>query len=230
MKGGGRWYVSPSTVTCCSCMHSSSAACVFGDARLISSTSRRFAKTGPGRNSNSFERWLKTLTPVTSEGSRSGVNCRRENDTSIDRASAFASIVLPTPGKSSRIRWPSARRQRTQRRSVGSGAWTTRPRLATTFSIVAAASAARSGSGSLTQQLLRSLYDRGRDPVFGRLRHSTLAVGLDDHDLVVGRVEPDVATADVVEHDRVDALAGELLACPREAGIAPIGGKPDEHL
>ena len=85
-------------------MHSSSAACVFGDARLISSTSSRFANTGPGRNSNSFVRWLKTFTPVTSEGSRSGVNCRRENEQSIDRASALASIVFPTPGKSSMIR------------------------------------------------------------------------------------------------------------------------------
>src|SRR5213592_423686 len=65
-------------------MHSSNAACVFGDARLISSTSSRFAKTGPGRNSNSFERWLKTLTPVTSDGSRSGELQPRER--SFDRA------------------------------------------------------------------------------------------------------------------------------------------------
>src|SRR5207249_641239 len=38
MKGRARWLVTPSVVTCCSCMHSSRAACVFGDARLISST------------------------------------------------------------------------------------------------------------------------------------------------------------------------------------------------
>jgi hypothetical protein len=84
-------------------MHSSSAACVFGDARFTSSTSRRFAKTGPGRNSNSFCCWLKTLTPVTSDGSRSGVNWSRANRQSSERASAFASIVFPTPGKSSMI-------------------------------------------------------------------------------------------------------------------------------
>jgi hypothetical protein len=71
-------------------MHSSSAACVFGEARLISSTSRKFAKTGPGRNSNSFVFWLKTLTPVTSEGSRSGVNWIRENEQSTERESALA--------------------------------------------------------------------------------------------------------------------------------------------
>ena len=49
-SGSGR--VTPSTVTCCSAIASSSADCVFGVARLISSTSTTFAKTGPGRNSN----------------------------------------------------------------------------------------------------------------------------------------------------------------------------------
>jgi hypothetical protein len=72
------------------------------------------AKTGPARNSNSFERWLKTLTPVTSEGRRSGVNCKRENAQSIERASAFARLVFPTPGKSSMIRCPSESRHRNE--------------------------------------------------------------------------------------------------------------------
>ena len=88
-------------------MHSSRADWVLGEARLISSTSRMFANTGPGLNSNSFERWLKTLTPVTSDGRRSGVNWSRENEQSTDRAIDFASVVFPTPGKSSMIRWPS---------------------------------------------------------------------------------------------------------------------------
>jgi hypothetical protein len=47
-----------STVTWRSCMHSSSPDCVFGDARLISSTSTMFAKIGPGRNSKRCSRWL----------------------------------------------------------------------------------------------------------------------------------------------------------------------------
>src|SRR5437764_1888199 len=131
MNGRTSSYEWPSTVTWSSCMHSSSAAWVFGDARLISSTSSRLAKTGPGRNSNSFERWLKTLTPVTSDGSRSGVNCRREKEQSIDRANAFASVVLPTPGRSSMIRWPSASRERTVNCSVSAGACTTPARFAT---------------------------------------------------------------------------------------------------
>jgi hypothetical protein len=41
-------------------------------------------------------------------GSRSGVNWMRRTEQSIDRASALASIVLPTPGTSSMSRCPSA--------------------------------------------------------------------------------------------------------------------------
>ena len=55
-------------------MHSSSADWVLGEARLISSPTTTLAKTPPGRNSNSRVSWLKTDTPVTSLGSRSGVN------------------------------------------------------------------------------------------------------------------------------------------------------------
>ncbi len=62
------------------------------------------AKIGPGRNSNSPVFWLKTPTPVTSLGSRSGVNWIRRTEQSIDRASALASIVFPTPGTSSMSR------------------------------------------------------------------------------------------------------------------------------
>ena len=103
MKGRASGWVTPSTVTCTSCMHSSKADCVFGDARLISSTSTRLANTGPGLNSNSLPVMLKTLTPVTSDGSRSGVAWTRANSQSSERAIDLASIVLPTPGKSSRI-------------------------------------------------------------------------------------------------------------------------------
>ena len=41
-------------------------------------------------------------------GSRSGVNWIRRTEQSIERASALASMVLPTPGTSSISRWPSA--------------------------------------------------------------------------------------------------------------------------
>ncbi len=50
--------MTPSTVTCRSAIASSSADCVFGIARLTSSTRTTFAKIGPGRNSKSRSRWL----------------------------------------------------------------------------------------------------------------------------------------------------------------------------
>ena len=41
-------------------------------------------------------------------GSRSGVNWTRRTEQSIERASALANLVLPTPGTSSISRCPSA--------------------------------------------------------------------------------------------------------------------------
>src|SRR5687767_12764239 len=183
-------------------MHSSRAACVFGGARLISSPSTRFANTGPGRNSNSFERWLKTFTPVTSEGNRSGVNWTREKEQSSERASALASIVFPTPGKSSMIRCPSATRQSTQRRSVSAGARTTRATFSATRSSTSAGDATGSsclpGCASIAPQELRDLVqDRSRDLGLGRLRQLALGARRDEDDLVLGRVEADVRATDV---------------------------------
>ena len=51
--GGAATNVRPSTVTCPSCIASSSADCVFGGVRLISSASSRPAITGPGWKTNS---------------------------------------------------------------------------------------------------------------------------------------------------------------------------------
>ena len=73
-NGSSSLRVTPSIVTCRSSMHSRSADCVRGVARLISSASRMFVNTGPGLNTNSAERASYTLMPVTSPGSRSGVN------------------------------------------------------------------------------------------------------------------------------------------------------------
>src|ERR671937_475364 len=235
MNGRPSSYETPSIVTCCSCMHSSSAACVFGDARLISSTSRRFANTGPGLNSKAFVRWSYTLTPVTSEGSRSGVNCSREKDALSDRASAFASIVFPTPGKSSRIRCPSLTRQRTQRRRVSCGAWTTEARLSTIRRIVSAAASTSTGCRSATvssiplpEQRLGLVEDRGGHALLGRLRDLPLAVGRDDHDLVLYGVEADVGSRHVVVDDEIGSFAVALLARAPEALLALVGGEPDE--
>src|SRR5215208_6572614 len=217
-------------------MHSSSAACVFGEARLISSTSRRFANTGPGRNSNSFVFWLNTFTPVTSEGRRSGVNWSREKEQSIERESALARTVFPTPGKSSMIRWPSATRQITASSRMSRGTWSTRARLSTTRSTIAAGASASAGCRSvarssiaLLQQSLRFVEDRRRDPVLGCLPDSPFATRRQEHDLVVGGIEADVRTGYVVEDEEVRALALQLLTRPGQAGLAGVRGEADEH-
>ncbi len=98
----------PSTVTCPSSMASRRADWVLGDERLISSAITICAKTAPNLNSNSRSTGLYTETPVTSPGSRSGVNWMRRTVASTLAAIARASIVLPTPGTSSMSRWPSA--------------------------------------------------------------------------------------------------------------------------
>ena len=94
----------PSTLTWRSSIDSSSADWVFGEARLISSPTTMLAKIPPGLNSKSRVSEFQIETPVMSLGSRSGVNCTRRTEQSIERPIALASIVLPTPGTSSTSR------------------------------------------------------------------------------------------------------------------------------
>src|SRR2546422_957244 len=64
MKVHSSGYETPSTVTCDSCMHSSSAACVFGDARLTSPTSRRFATIAPTSSAGAGATALSAKQPL----------------------------------------------------------------------------------------------------------------------------------------------------------------------
>ena len=98
MNGGGSGCVSPSTVTWRSSIASSSADCVFGDARLISSASTTLANTAPGRNSKSLRVRSQTETPVTSDGSRSGVNWMRRHVPPIERAMRLGERRLADAG------------------------------------------------------------------------------------------------------------------------------------
>ena len=101
MNGFGSGCVTPSALIWKSFIPSSSALCVRGLVRLISSARSTLAKIGPGLKTNCFAPGSYTLTPVTSEGSRSLVNWMRWKTQSSDRASAFASSVFPMPGTSS---------------------------------------------------------------------------------------------------------------------------------
>src|SRR5579883_61158 len=84
----------------------SSAACVFGGARLISSASRSSVKIGPLVSVKALVWKLNRFVPSTSPGIRSGVNWMRPN--LIDRLAAkhCASNVLAVPGTPSSRIWP----------------------------------------------------------------------------------------------------------------------------
>ena len=125
------------------------------------------------------------------------MNWSRENSQSTERASAFASVVFPTPGKSSMIRWPSASRESTVNSSVSGGAWTTAARLPTIRRIASAGalrSTALTGSSISLQHRCDLVHDLGCDSLLRRLLDSPLRGGRNQHDLVVRGVEADVVS------------------------------------
>ena len=102
-RGGAGAQVSPSTVTWRSSMHSRRALCVRGVARLISSArSDVGARPGRGGTRTPPSSGCRSETPVTSLGSRSGVNWIRLKVPPREVAKARASIVFPVPGTSSK--------------------------------------------------------------------------------------------------------------------------------
>src|ERR1035437_2262712 len=117
-NGSGSLYVLPAAVRRCSCIASSSAACVFGGARLISSASTMLANTGP------FVNWKVRLpvpwssssssVPVMSLGIRSGVNWMREKDWSSASATVWMSSVFASPGTPIRMTCPPERIETTR--------------------------------------------------------------------------------------------------------------------
>src|SRR5262249_26675383 len=125
-----RWRTRP-TVTWRSCMASSSAACVLGGVRLISSARMTLANSGPWRNLNSrwpVERFSSiTSVPVMSEGIRSGVNWMRLKASDSDRDSVLIISVLASPGTPSRMQWP--RLKRAMSSSSMTWSWPTMTRL-----------------------------------------------------------------------------------------------------
>src|SRR6476661_9382736 len=187
-----------------------------------------------------------------SDGSRSGVAWMRANSQSSERASDLASIVLPTPGKSSRMRWPSHSSAITHRSSRPSGAWITRATLSITRRAMAPAlviawdwvescssdastgvlSSDRrtllyGGAGGLVPQCVQNGCGAG---LFGASRYQLLSLGRHQHDFVEAAVKADVATADVVHHDHVGALAFQLGVGPLDCTLAVLGREADQHL
>ena len=56
------------------------------------------------------------------------------------------------------------------------------------------------------------------------------AVAGEDHNLILLRVKADVGAGDVVDHDRVKALALELLPAISDSSLAVLGRKSDDQL
>ena len=107
-RGRAAACVTPSTVTWRSAIASSSADCVFGIARLISSTSSTLANTGPGRNSN-VARLLVEDRQARDVGRLEvgrALDARPASAPSIEPAIERASTVFAVPGTSSNRTWP----------------------------------------------------------------------------------------------------------------------------
>ena len=157
------------------------------------------------------------------------MNWSREKWQSSERASALASIVLPTPGKSSTSTCPSATRQRTIRRSVSSGA------CMTGRGWRRSSGSARSGpvrqraqplwiSVSTSSRIAAAISSFG---AFATVRSPDAAIRVTS---LSERVEADVRARHVVENEEIGALACKLRARALEAGLTGLGGEADEHL
>ena len=109
------------------------------------------------------------------------------------------------------IRCPSPTRQSTHRRSVSSGACTTRPTLAATrrsrSAALTVAGAARYARPSSSQERSTSSSIAAAISRLRRACATARSPSPDDHDLVVGRVEADVVAGHIVVDEEVDALA-----------------------
>ena len=97
-NGGSSACVVPSIETCRSCIASSSAAWVFGGARLISSARRTFAKTGPGRNSKVASRWFQIDEPGDVRGEQVGRELHAREAEARDRGERAGGQRLREPG------------------------------------------------------------------------------------------------------------------------------------
>src|SRR5690606_9733168 len=111
-NGRGSGIVCPAAVTCRSCIASSSAACVRGGVRLISSARTMFAKIGPFTNRKRrapvAASSSRISVPVMSLGTRSGVNWIRRNSSAIASAIERIMSVLARPGTPTSSAWPPA--------------------------------------------------------------------------------------------------------------------------
>ena len=98
MKGTGRVYEIPASVTCPSAIASSIADCTLAGARLSSSAIKISVKMGHFLDSKLVVLGLYTSAPTASDGRRSEVNCILADLSPMSEANTFAERVFATPG------------------------------------------------------------------------------------------------------------------------------------
>src|SRR5438270_574442 len=189
------------------------------------------AKIGPGMNSNVRSFWLKTLAPVTSDGSRSGVHWMRRNLPPTDVASARASMVFPVPGRSWSRMCPPATSPVSASRTAWSLPTMTRWMLFSTRSSVSAARRGRRLRSSMWRISLESrfpvsAYIDPRDLARRHGRHRRLAArghrrhSLRQPDLVRGGEELRLGAA--VHEGRPETIWSGRTAGRRDRGTARL--------
>src|SRR5215471_13604237 len=83
---------------------------------------------------------------------------------------------------------------------------------------------------AISDQSLHLVEDRSCNLLFWCFRNRALSGCREEGHLVVGGVEADVRTRDVVEDEEVGALARQLLAGTLEAGVARLGCEANQEL
>ena len=159
------------------------------------------------------------------------MNCIREKSSASERASAFASIVFPTPGKSSMIRWPSATRQRTQSRSVSAGARTTTREVVDDRADDVRGARLRSRLAHLRSPRRRSTSSSTAAAIaclgaFGTRRSPVRVTSTTSFSSVS---KPMSDLAHVVVDDEIGVLAVEHRALPLQSLRPVLGAERDEH-
>ena len=176
------------------------------------------------------------------------MHCTRANSRPSERATARASVVLPTPGRSSIRMWPSASSATT------TSSTTSAAHLDDGAHAVGDAASQRARGGDLgardgpdgrariavrrhgvpaaagRAEVVHRREDRPRDVRLRGARDVLLGARRHDRDLVLECVEADAGAADVVDDDRVEALAPQLLAAVVERAVAVLGREADDHL
>src|SRR5438876_1032866 len=93
------------------------------------------------------------VTPSTSLGSMSLVNCSRWKVQETERASACANVVLPTPGTSSISRCPRAKRHTSERLTASGLPRSAEPSMASSSDSLASGCAMAAGGASIVSRV-----------------------------------------------------------------------------